>query len=226
MSDYSGAYAELRERVSVLVRDRDAAELEAVAPATPEWRVRDVVAHLAGVCDDVNNGNMAGVASDDWTAAQVAKRRDWPIDQLLADWDEHAAKIETIMNDLGPAIGQMLADAATHEQDVRGALGEPGGRESKAVEIAMEWALEQGLTPRFGSDGSGTLHVEHESGASTAGTGEPVTTLRTSRFEFVRAMAGRRSVNQMRAYEWDGPLGPDDIILATFFTPPAADLVE
>jgi uncharacterized protein (TIGR03083 family) len=224
--DYSGAYAELRARVSALVRGRNDADLERVAPATPEWKVKDVVAHLAGVCDDVSNGNMAGVASDDWTAAQVAKRRNWPIDKVLADWDEQAAKIEPMMNDLGPAIGQMLADAATHEQDVRGALGEPGGRDSSAVEIGMEWALQQGLTPRYESEGRGMLRVEHEAGTSTAGSGEPVTTLRTSRFEFVRAMAGRRSVNQMKAYEWDGPLGPDDILMATFFTPRAADLVE
>ena len=109
---------------------------------------------------------------------------------------------------------------------MRGALAEPGGRESKAVEIGMEWALQQALSPQYGRGGCGMLRVEHEAGTSTAGSGAPVTTLRTSRFEFVRAMAGRRSVNQMCAYDWDGPLGPDDILLATFFVPRAADLVE
>ena len=82
MTDYEAAYRELRERVTELLADRTDAELEQVAPATPAWRVRDVVAHMAGVCDDIMNGNMAGVATDAWTQAQVDKRAGW---QPVAD---------------------------------------------------------------------------------------------------------------------------------------------
>jgi Mycothiol maleylpyruvate isomerase N-terminal domain len=67
--DYAGAYRELRDRVTELVRANDDSRLDVIAPATPAWRVRDVVAHLAGVCDDVTHGNMDGVASDEWTGA-------------------------------------------------------------------------------------------------------------------------------------------------------------
>jgi hypothetical protein len=223
--DYSGAYRELRERVTELLRVQSDARLDATAPATPAWRVRDVAAHLAGVCDDVSHGNMDGVASDEWTGVQVAKRCDWPIDRLLADWDEHAATVEAVMNDLGPAIGQMLADAATHEQDIRGALDAPGARECDALIIGFEWGIGS-IGERFGRERKGTLEIEHEAGTSQVGADEPVTRLRATRFEVARAMAGRRSRAQMAAYGWDGPLGPDDLLLATFFTPPARDLVE
>jgi uncharacterized protein (TIGR03083 family) len=223
--DYASAYRELRERVTELLRTQSDAQLDATAPATPEWRVRDVAAHLAGVCDDVSHGNMDGVASDEWTGAQVAKRRDWPVDQLLDDWQEHAATVEAIMNDLGPAIGQMLADAATHEQDIRGALDAPGARESDALIIGFEWGMGT-IGERLQREQQGTLQIEHEAGTSTLGADDPVTHLRATRFEVARSMAGRRSRAQMEAYGWEGPLGPDDILLATFFTPPARDLVE
>jgi uncharacterized protein (TIGR03083 family) len=224
--DYASAYRDLRTRVSDLVRNADPAALENTAPATPDWRVRDVVAPMAGVCDDIAHGNMEGVASDEWTDAHVAKRADWSIDQLLDDWAEHATQVEASMNDLGPAIGQMLADASTHEQDIRGALGVVGGRDSEATAIGVDWGLSI-LGMRFASEQRGTLRIEHEDGTTEIGEGEPVTVLRASRFEVGRAMTGRRSHAQIAAMEWNGPLDPDEINLApSLFTPPTVDLIE
>ena len=68
--------AELRVRVIELVRDVDPAVLDRPAAATPGWRVRDVLAHMVGVSDDVVNGRLDGIASDEWTGAQVERRRD------------------------------------------------------------------------------------------------------------------------------------------------------
>jgi hypothetical protein len=224
--DYASAYHDLRVGLMDVLRDADSAALDAVAPATPAWRVRDVAAHMAGVCDDVANGNINGVGSDSWTDTQVAKRRDWAIEKVLDDWDEHASKIEPNMNDLAPAIGQMLADAATHEQDILGALGAPGRRDSAAGVIGVEWALDI-LGARIAHQGLGTLRIEHEAGVKEIGKGEPVTNLRASRFELGRAMTGRRSVAQMRALDWDGPFDPEELVLARgLFEPPTADLVE
>ena len=62
------AYRALRERVSELVRAADPTALDAVAPATPEWRVRDVFAHMVGVNSDIVSGTLAGVGTDPWTA--------------------------------------------------------------------------------------------------------------------------------------------------------------
>ena len=75
---HADQYHELRTQVLDLVRSQDLADLEIVAPAAPEWRVRDLLAHLSGVCTDIVNGNLDGVTTDAWTAAQVAPRRDWP----------------------------------------------------------------------------------------------------------------------------------------------------
>jgi hypothetical protein len=74
--------------------------------------------------------------------------------------------------------------------------------------------------------GTGALCVECVDGTSTFGTGTPVATLRTTRFEFVRALTGRRSHAQIAAYDWaDGDLDPDRLVLARFVARPT-DLVE
>jgi len=238
--DYASAYRELRERVSDLLRSTEPDALDAVAPATPEWRVRDVAAHLAGVCDDALNGNMGAVESagdllvgvgdatrvNDWTDVQVAKRAEWPLDKVLDDWAAHAGPIEASMNSLHPAIGQMVADAVTHEHDIRGGLGTPGARESTALVIAVNWVLFP-LSKRLTKDALGTLRFEHEGGEVALGAGAPVTRLRTTRFEVIRVVTGRRSMAQMQAMDWDGPLDPDVLLMAPdLFPPRPTDLVE
>jgi uncharacterized protein (TIGR03083 family) len=203
VTDYESAYRELRLRVTDLLRDRPDDFLEQIAPATPAWRVRDVVAHLGGVCDDIAHGNMDGVASDPWTQAQVDKRRDWPFDQVLDDWSEHAATVEPMMNDIGLPMGQMVFDAWTHEQDVRGALGEPGARDGAAVDIAWEWLL-----------------------ASSPELDKTVDSVRASRYELLRAVTGRRSRAQVHALDVDGVELDDLPAFSDFFTPAANDIVE
>ena len=227
MTDYGGAYRDLRLRVTELVKTRPEPDLVAFPVTTPQWRVRDVIAHLAGVCDDVMTGNLHGVATDEWTTAQVAKRRDWPFEKVLTLWDEHASAIEPRMNDFPPvAIGQMLFDAVTHEHDVRGAWRTPGGRDAPGVEIAFGWAIER-LSERFVHESLGTLVVVTDVGTHNVGEGEPTATLRASRFELVRAMTGRRSSAQVLAYDWDGTVDPEHLLLSTtIFALPETDVVE
>ncbi len=225
--DYQAAYRELRERVTALVQASSEDALDRTAPATPAWRVRDILGHLAGVCDDVTNGRLDGVATEEWTNAQVAKRRDWPTEQLLADWTEHATTVEPQMNSFPPIIvGQMITDAFTHEQDIRGALGSPGGGDSAALEIAFAWSTDR-LNDRLTANNEGTLVLETGAGTKTVGGGEPVTHLRADRLEIVRSVTGRRSRAQLDALDRDGPFDPEALLLSsTIFTPAASDLVE
>jgi uncharacterized protein (TIGR03083 family) len=233
MTDYEAAYRGVRERVTTLLRDRPDADVEQLAPGTPEWRVRDVVAHLGGVCDDIANGNMTGVATDPWTKAQVDKRRDWEFGRVLDDWTMHAGNVEPLLNDLGTPIGQMVFDAWTHEQDIRGALDEPGGRDSDAAAISLAWFcavnVPMGSARAVGSErsnGNGSIEVIVEDGTFVLGGGERSGTLRTTRFELLRAITGRRSREQVRALDFDGPPLDELIFANEFFTPAARDIVE
>jgi uncharacterized protein (TIGR03083 family) len=224
MTDYAQTYGSLRGRVAGLVREADDEQLERRAPAAPEWRVRDLVAHLSGITADVNAGNLDGVATDAWTARQVDARRDWSTEQILDEWDTEAAKVEAVMATLPEvALGQMTMDAATHEQDIRGGLERPGARDCDAIAIGLDWAVPM-LTATVDPAGA-TLRIETDNGSSTIGTGDRHFGVRADRYELFRTMTGRRSAEQIRAFDWDGEPMPELLVLA-IFTPRGTPLVE
>jgi uncharacterized protein (TIGR03083 family) len=208
------SYRELRVRVTAIVGDTNPELLEAPAPATPEWRVRDVVAHLAGVADDVVNGRMEGIASDEWTAAQVDKRRDLSIAELVADWEQWSPGFEQMLA-AGPMeiTGQALYDAVTHEHDIRHALGRPGARESDAINQGWEW-----LVAIRTSRGAPPIRFVTDRGENISGAGTPALTVRASRFELVRATTGRRTRHEIDAYEWEPEADATLLLSAPFFT--------
>lgn len=223
MSAYETAYRGARERIRGLVSDRNDAT-DRVAPATPEWTIHDIVAHLAGITTDIVTGTMDGVGTDEWTARHVHDRLDRTMAELLQEWDEHGSAVEAMVDNFGEAGGQLVTDVVTHEHDIRGALGLAGARDSEGVNVACNWigtrigeALDQAT--------AGSWHVEHDAGACTFGSGEPVGTLRATRFEIVRAATGRRSREQVAAYAWEGDARQDLLVLGPF-TPRASALAE
>jgi uncharacterized protein (TIGR03083 family) len=212
--EHAPAYEALRIRVTELVRDTEPALLAGPAPATPEWRVRDVLAHLAGVADDVVNGRLEGIASDEWTAAQVDKRRDLSIADLLADWEHWSPGFEQMLA-AGPMeiTGQALYDAVTHEHDIRHAIGRPGARDSDAIDYGWDWMV----AIRTVRDAPAIRFVT-ERGDQIAGAGTPTVTVRASCFEFVRATTGRRTREEIEAYGWDPKPDAHTLLSAPFFT--------
>lgn len=224
MADYAQTYGALRGRVADLVRDADDDQLERRVPAAPDWRVRDVVAHLSGVTADINAGNLDGVATDAWTARQVDARRDWSLDRLLEEWDTEAAKVEAVMATLPEvAMGQMTMDAATHEQDIRGGLERPGARDCDAVAIGFDWGV--ALLASMADQADTTLLIETDAGSAMAGSGARQVGLRVERYELFRTMTGRRSADQIRAFDWDGEPAPE-LLVFSIFEPRATPLVE
>jgi uncharacterized protein (TIGR03083 family) len=221
--DLSTAYEGIRARVTELVEAAPPDALDAIAPATPEWRVRDVLAHLVGVPADVLAGNLDGVASDTWTEAQVTARRDLPVAEILAEWATNGPVVEPMVPDFGVMAGQAILDATTHEHDIRDALGAAGGRDSDAVHIGSAWVA-QWMGAALAEDAHGPLRIETDLWAHTYGDGAPGTTIRTSAFELIRASTGRRSADQIEAFDWDGPPRVDVVVMA-IFVPRATDFL-
>ena len=218
-------YRSMRETVAGLAREHGD-EMERVAPATPAWRNRDLLAHLGGVCDDVVNQNLEGLGGDEWTAAQVDKRRGWQVEEIFADWDQHGGALDELIDQTPRGtFGQLLFDTWTHEQDLRGGFSTPGGRDADATARAYEWTMGR-LDERDSGTQRPALTLTTEAGTYTVGVGDPVAEVLLPRFELLRAMTGRRSVAQMRAYEWRGEADPERLVLAAFFHPPADDLRE
>jgi uncharacterized protein (TIGR03083 family) len=208
------SYRALRGRVRDLIESAEPAALDGPSPATPSWTVHDVLAHLVGVTDDVVNGRLDGVASDAWTAKQVESRRAVTPAAMLDEWDGNADQFEVMIGGAPMEIaGQALFDAATHEHDIRCALGRPGARDSDALELAWEW-----LVATRPTTGAPAIRFVTEHSDEVVGERDPVATVKASRFELLRATTGRRSLSEIESYGWDPSCRPDLLIIADFFT--------
>jgi uncharacterized protein (TIGR03083 family) len=196
---YSKSYRDLRIRVADLIRAASPEAFDGPSPATPGWRVHDVLSHLVGVTDDVINGRLEGVATDSWTAGQVDPRRARTAVELLDEWEATAEQFEAVLDTAPPEmIGQGVFDAVTHEHDIRCALQAPGARDSDAFDIAWDWLI--GARSRFGGE---PIMFVTERGEVVAGAGEPSYRVEAPRFELFRATVGRRSTDEIARYGWD-----------------------
>lgn len=252
--DIGVVYAAGRERVTGLLEELSDDGAATPVPTCPEWTVHDVVAHLAGTCTDILSGNIDGVATDGWTAAQVDARRDRSLAELLAEWNDAGPQVEALAGAFpGRAGEQWVTDATTHEHDIRVALGAHGARESDAVAIALDFLVTAGFASSLVHRGLGAVEVragdrrwlvgggeaptawdtllaaDVDAGSPSGGDGvEPSITLSATPFELFRALTGRRSAAQIAAYDWSGDPAPyvDAFIYGPFKSLSAHDIEE
>ena len=219
-TDLARLYRDTRGRVTALVAGLDEATLATAVPACPGWSVRDVLAHLAAVAEDGLTGRLTRPPDDAETAAQVARFGGRDLRAILAAWAQAA-----------PGFGEAIAehriwpaviDVASHEQDIRAALGQPGARDAEAV-TECAGRLLRWLRPPV------PLRVTVEDAEFLAGPeapeNGPVLSLATTRFEAFRWRMGRRSRAQLAAMDWSGDPAP---VLGhlTVFGPAASDIAE
>lgn len=227
MAAIATAYAGGRARISRLVADLEEHEASAIAPGCPQWTVKDVVAHVTGVCSDILAGNLDGVTTEPWTAAQVDARRLLPVAEIVAEWSELGPQVEAMLPSFPPEpAAQLVADLTTHEHDVRGALARPGARDSDALFIGLEFVAPNFLTAVAGR-GLPPLSARAGDSEWVANGARPVASVTAEPFELLRAITGRRSPSQLRQLTWD--CDPEPYLPAFAWGPfrvPTADVVE
>jgi len=230
-SEAAVAYRLVYERVDALLRGRaDVAEL--MVPACPAWTVRQTVAHLGGVADDIVSLNMEGKGTDQWTSAQVDRLGDNSIDELLDLWGQTIDPVTERLGLVPEGPGcQLVFDALTHEHDIRGALSEPGSRTGDlAFEVALAFMTTTYDQMARHSELPAIRLITPTIGAVQLGdpnTAKDQLTLHVSDFEYLRAFGGRRSVRQLLALPWHGD--PTNLLPACSndaVRPPNDDLVE
>ncbi len=215
--DLSALYQDTQARLAALVAGLDAAALATPVPACPGWSVQDVVAHELAVTQDALAGRLTGPPTEEQTAAQVARFRGHDIGDMLAAWAVTAPQFGEIAAafEVWPAV----IDIVSHEQDIRGALGRPGGRDCEAVRLCAGGLISY-LTP------PAPVRVIVEDAEFRVGPddGDELTLL-TCRFEALRWRMGRRSRAQLAALDWSGDPAPvlDHL---TIFGPTASDIIE
>ncbi|MFN2587557.1 MAG: hypothetical protein ABR613_05520 [Actinomycetota bacterium] len=107
-----------------------------------------------------------------------------------------------------PFAGHVLVtDLAVHQHDVYGALGLAKDRDAAPIAIGFS-VYAAGTDLRIKAAGGASLRFVTERKEVVAGGGEPVAAVRAPRFELFRALSGRRSPDQLRAYDWDGDPEP------------------
>lgn len=232
VSDAAAAYRLVHGRIDTLVRGRtEIAEM--TVPACPGWAVRQTVAHLVGVAQDVVALNMEGVASESWTQAQVDRLSQYGIDELLDLWAESIDPLTQRLTQGAPELsaGQLVFDVLTHEHDIRGALSEPGSRAGDLSYQAALGFLATMFDLNFRDTGSTAMRLTTPS-IGTVQLGDPVAAtdqlvIEVSDFEALRAFGGRRSVRQLVALPWHGdPPNPPPAANNQALRPPTDDLVE
>ena len=232
MDAIGSVYAEGRRRVTELVAALSPEEAATPVPTCPDWSVHDVVAHLAGCCSDVLAGRTEGIATAAWADAQVAQRGDRSIAELLDEWTGAASPLEAAADRFPPPLGTVwILDLTAHEHDVRTALGRPGNRDSRGVDLALEFLVGEALDGRLRARSLGPLDVRTPArnwvvGLDSAGTPTEAA-VEASAFELFRALTGRRSRAQIAAFTWSVDPEPylDAFQLASFTTD-AVDIDE
>jgi uncharacterized protein (TIGR03083 family) len=217
MPDLAAMYRATRERLTALVAGLDEAQLGTRVPACPGWSVADVIGHLAAIPEDALAGRLTGPPSEAETALQVERFRGRPITQTLAGWTKMAPRFEEIVAafDVVPAV----IDVASHEQDIRGAVGQPGARDTEVIHEMARWLVTRLQTPvplRI-TVGDARFQVGPE--------GEPALELTTTWYEAFRWRMGRRSRSQLAALDWSGDPSPvlDHLVV---FGPAPTDVIE
>jgi uncharacterized protein (TIGR03083 family) len=203
--DFAAAYDAVRQRLAA----EPLADHSTVAvTACPGWSVHDVVAHLAGLCEDWVGQRFDGYASDGWTATQVARFADRPMDEIFAAWSAAAVAFADLPEDtfVGRPARWAFGDAVVHEADLRGVTG-LGRVPEEAVLLSLPGAIARwrGVLQEANAP---TLLVRapggHEwwLGPRDAARDEAAVVVETPVYELFRALAGRRSTEQVREWTW------------------------
>jgi uncharacterized protein (TIGR03083 family) len=194
VTDWGQLYRDNVEALSKLAADLTAEQLSTRVPATPEWDVHDVLAHLAGGGQDVLSDRMDDAPSPAWTERHVQERSARSADELVS---ELTANVEALVARIGPDNSAIVFDVAVHHADLHEALGH--GRVPEPLWHPVLEAIQ-----RVYGDAAPTLRDQVDD------------------YELFRAVFSRRSTSQLDAWGLDG-VTVDQLESACIFGPRSDD---
>ena len=127
----------IAERRELLALGRSLGPGEWEAPSLCEgWRVRDVLAHVVGGERDLDRIWRSRGDIDAANAMSVERRREVPIQQLLAELEE----IVPVRGLARVFAGLLLVDNWIHQEDMRRPLGRLRAHDAERLRWVLRWA--------------------------------------------------------------------------------------
>jgi uncharacterized protein (TIGR03083 family) len=180
------AYLEFRSRIVSLIREIPESQASLPVPLCPDWEVSSLISHIVGIPEDIVAGRMDGVGTEAWTQAQVDRHEGESLSQLADISLSTAAEFDVVLPHIpSPVNSQLVMDAIAHEHDLRHAVGRAGAQDSAAVDVALGYLLNMVDT-------------------IAPGRSQELSDSGVSRYELMRSLSGRRSIDQMNQLGLDG----------------------
>ncbi len=225
--DRLATYIEIRQRIWSICDELGVPDGELIVPGCPDWTVKDLLAHLTGICADGIAGRMEGVTQDWWTQRQVDERAERSLAEVLAEWRGIGPLFEAGLAGAKTIPAPLILDAWTHEQDLRGALDliDPERALRRETERTLAgWVVGSivGGAKSAGLEPVEVVFLPYVVAPSSIGA-----RLHIEAAEYLRGAFGRRSRAQLAAWPWTGVDDPDPYIDAlTIFGVAATDINE
>jgi mycothiol maleylpyruvate isomerase-like protein len=242
--DLAGAFREIRQALS---DDLSAATPEQWAsriPTRPQWDVKDTLAMLAGFAHALIEGRWTEDYSDSWADHEildglhqtldllVRERRHRSGPEILAEWEGIAARLERMMNGdvpfpegTHPFVGwSYLWAVVQNSHNIWATLGIVKARDFEATILCLESAVIW-LDMRLQATSRPALRLRAGTTEWVVGDGTPAATVSAPPFELFRALSGRRSLDQIRAFHWEGDAAQFLDVFSPF-DPPKEAFVE
>ena len=106
------------------------------------WSVRDVLAHCGSALTRVADGTLHDF-SPEANEADVAERRPWPLEAVVAELERGYAAAAPVIAAAGGGLDGIALGEWVHGGDVREPLGAPRPYESEGVEDALVLLVER-----------------------------------------------------------------------------------
>ena len=201
----AAAYAACRRRVRELLGGISEAQAGAIVPACPDWTIRNLSAHLAGVCRDLAERNLPAGDVQAWVDRQVAERAGRSVTALLDEWDEFGSAFEAMIATRPERTGALLYDVIAHEHDAASALGLIGDRTSNGIHLSID-IIAAMIDGDLTKAGLPAVRFTDGTRAWEVGQGSVQFTMEAETFELMRALGSRRSIGQLEAMTHSGDL--------------------
>ncbi len=191
-TDLLDAYRDVRSRMSAIVIDLPPEELATVVPSCPEWTVHDLIAHNVAIPAAIAAGDLPDGDPQAWLDGLLEARRGRPLPELVAEWQT----LDEVIGGVLSATAVLLDDLATHEHDLRAAVGRPDHAALEA-DLVLPAALGALVDDLVAAD-TGSIVVVSPEGTWKSHDASAGWILHASAWEAFRAVGSRRTADELR----------------------------